>query len=106
MRVFIVGGTGLLGYHAALEFLRRGHEVQTAAIPDIELGSWFPREIRVHEADVFSLDPRRCARLFEGFDALVYAVGPDDRHTPPAPAYDYFHARLVDGCGRVVAAAR
>lgn len=106
MRVFIVGGTGLLGYHAALEFLRRGHEVQTAAIPDIELGAWFPREIRVHEADVFSLGPRRCARLLEGFEALVYAVGPDDRHTPPAPAYDYFRARLVDGCGRVVAAAR
>lgn len=106
MRVFIVGGTGLLGYHAALEFLRRGHEVETAAIPDIPLGDWFPKQIRVHEIDIFASTGRRRTRLFKGFDAMVYAVGPDDRQTPPAPAYDFFHERLVEGCGRVVAAAR
>lgn len=106
VKVFIVGGTGLLGYHSALEFLRRGHEVEVAAIPDIELGEWFPRQIRVHEADFFALDPRRQRALFEGCEAMVYAVGPDDRHIPKAPAYPFFHDRLVRACGRTVAAAR
>lgn len=106
MKVFIVGGTGLLGYHAALEFLRRGHEVEVAAIPDIELGDWFPRQIRVHEADVFELEPRRLSALFEGCDAMVYAVGPDDRCTPRAPAYPFLHERLVRACGRTIRAAR
>jgi nucleoside-diphosphate-sugar epimerase len=106
MRILIVGGTGLLGYHAALELLRRGHQVATVAVPDAPLGDWFPRQVRVHEADVFKLDARRCRRLFEGCDAMVYAVGPDDRYTPSAPAYDFFRERLVDACGRVVLAAR
>ena len=26
MKVFIIGGTGFIGYHATLEFLQRGHE--------------------------------------------------------------------------------
>lgn len=38
MKVFIVGGTGFLGYYATLEFLKRGHEVDTIALPDIPLG--------------------------------------------------------------------
>jgi len=104
--VSIVGGTGLLGYHAALECLRRGHAVQCIAVPDIELGDWFPARIRRHDADVFRLPKRELIRLFEGVDAMVYAVGPDDRVIPKAPAYDFFHERLVQACGRVVAAAR
>jgi nucleoside-diphosphate-sugar epimerase len=104
--VSIVGGTGLLGYHAALECLRRGHAVQCVAQRDIELGAWFPERIALREADVFRLPPRELVRLFEGVDAMVYAVGPDDRVVPRAPAYDFFHERLVQACGRVVAAAR
>lgn len=106
LRVCIVGGTGLLGYHAALEFLRRGHAVQTVALRDIALGDWFPRAITVHEANVAQLSERRLTGLFRGADALVYALGPDDRATPDAPAYDFFHERLVRQCGRVFTAAR
>lgn len=106
MRVFIAGGTGLLGYHATLQLLRRGHSVRTAALPDIALGEWFPREVRVEHADLFALDAAALSRLMEGCDALVYALGPDDREVPPAPAYGYFQPRLVEGCARVLAAAR
>jgi dihydroflavonol-4-reductase len=106
MKVFIAGGTGLLGYHGALELLHRGHDVRTAALPDIALGQWWPSQIQVEHADLFALDARALSRLMEGCDALVYALGPDDRETPPAPAYAYFHERLVLGSGRVIAAAR
>ncbi len=106
LTVSIVGGTGLLGYHAALECRRRGHAVQCIAGHDIEPGGAFPDAIRFRKADVFRLPKRDLVRLFEGVDAMVYAVGPDDRVTPKAPAYDFFHERLVQACGRVVAAAR
>lgn len=106
LRVCIVGGTGLLGFHAALELLRRGHEVHSVALRDIELGAWFPRRITVHEADVGQLGERRLTELLRGIDALVYALGPDDRALPAAPAYDFFHDKLVRQCGRVFAAAR
>lgn len=105
LTVSIVGGTGLLGHHAALECLRRGHAVQCVAGRDVESGV-LPDRVRFRRADVFQLPKRELARLFEGVDAMVYAVGPDDRVTPQAPAYDFFHERLVQACGRVVAAAR
>ena len=42
MNVFIAGGTGLIGYQSALEFLKRGHDVSSISLPDIEFGDWFP----------------------------------------------------------------
>ncbi len=44
--------------------------------------------------------------LFMGFDAMIYAVGPDDRYTPDPPAYEFFHKRLVIAAGRVVEGAK
>ncbi len=106
MKVFIVGGTGFLGYYATLEFLKRGHEVDTISLPDIELGDWFPKEVGVKYGNVFEMPHDEMVKLFEGYDGMVYAVGPDDRYIPKAPAYDFFHERLVVACGKVVEAAR
>jgi dihydroflavonol-4-reductase len=106
MKVFIVGGTGFLGYYATLEFLRRGHSVSTLSIPDVELGSWFPKDVKVDYGDIFKMSRDELVKVFQGFDAMVYAVGPDDRVTPKAPAYQFFHERLVEACTRVVVGAR
>lgn len=106
MNTFILGGTGFIGYHSALEFLKRGHSVTTLSLPDIELGSWFPDEIQVKYRDVFEMDFDELIGLFIDFDCLVYALGPDDRFTPDPPAYKYFHEYLVEKCGRIVSAAR
>ena len=106
MKVFIIGGTGFLGYYATLEFLKRGHEVSTVSIPDVELGDWFPKEVSVEYHNVFEMKLEDMVELFKGYDAMVYAVGPDDRFVPPAPAYEFFHDRLVVSAGKVVKAAR
>jgi len=106
MRVVIVGGTGFIGYYTALESLKRGYEVASLSIPDIDLGEWFPKNIRVEYENIFETTYDRLVNLFKGYDAMVYAVGPDDRITPDAPAYQYFHDRLVIACTRVVKAAK
>jgi len=106
MKVFIVGGTGFLGYHATLKFLDRGHSVDTISIPDVKLGDWFPKAVGVKYGNVFEMTHDELMKLFTGYDAIVYAVGPDDRFTPDAPAYEFFHERLVVACGKVVEAAR
>ncbi len=106
MKIFIVGGTGFLGYYSTLEFLKRGHQVSTMSIPDIPLGDWFPKEVSVSYGDVFKMSESELIEVFKGFDAMVYAVGPDDRVVPPAPAYQFFHDRLVVACTKVVVGAR
>ncbi|MFO7636378.1 MAG: NAD(P)H-binding protein [Clostridia bacterium] len=106
MKVFIAGGTGFLGYHSLLEFLKRGHSVTTLSLPDIRLGSWFPEEAKVLTGDVFEMPEQKLVKLMAGHDVLVYALGPDDRVTPKAPAYGYFHERLVKGSVKAVRAAR
>lgn len=106
MKVFIVGGTGFLGFYSCLEFLRRGHKVDTISIPDIPIGSWFPKEVGVKYGDIFKMSDNELIDVFKGYDAMVYAVGPDDRVTPKAPAYQFFHDRLVVACTKVVDAAK
>jgi nucleoside-diphosphate-sugar epimerase len=106
MKVLIVGGTGFLGYYSTLEFLRRGYTVTSISLQDIKLGDWFPDDVEIKYGNVFEMSPEELEPLFEGYDAMVYSVGPDDRITPKAPAYDFFHDRLVKACGRVIDGAK
>jgi dihydroflavonol-4-reductase len=106
MKIIIVGGTGFLGYHALLVALDRGYSVDTLSIDDIDLGKWYPKKVNVRYGDVFELSEEKLKKHFTGYDAMVYAVGPDDRITPPTPAYEFFHPRLVVACEKTVTAAR
>lgn len=106
MKIIIVGGTGFLGYHALLVALHRGYSVDTLAIDDIELGEWYPKEVNVRYGNIFEISEEDLKKHFTGYDAMIYAVGPDDRVTPPAPAYEFFHSRLVVACEKAVTAAR
>ena len=106
MKILVVGGTGLLGYHAVLVALERSHAVSAMAVKDIDLSGWYPDAVSVDYGDVFTLSQKELTRRFLGYDALVYAVGPDDRVVPPAPAYDFFHEKLVLACEKTVTAAR
>lgn len=106
MKIMIVGGTGLLGFHALEVALKRGYSVNALAIDDVVLGAWYPGEVNVEYGDVFELPEEYLKKRFEGYDAMVYAVGPDDRITPAAPAYGFFRPRLVDSCAKVAVAAR
>ncbi|HPR31042.1 MAG TPA: hypothetical protein PLK12_03060 [Prolixibacteraceae bacterium] len=106
--VFIAGGTGFLGYHSGLLFLRKGCRVGTLALPDeINLEGWYPKEIETYFGDVFRMQEEEIVDLLsgKGWDTFVYALGPDDRVTPPFPAYDFFHERLVVQCAKICRAA-
>lgn len=43
MKVFIVGGTGLLGAAGAKELISRGHSVKSVALPPLPKGADIPR---------------------------------------------------------------
>lgn len=106
MRVLVVGGTGFLGYHATLTLLARGHAVTSVSrrppAPQMQL----PPSVAVRTLDSEALDDDGARRLCQGHEALVFAAGADDRTTPPAPAYPFFHRANVETAARLFAAAR
>lgn len=106
MKVFIIGGTGFIGYHAVLEFIRRGHQVSALALPPLPTEDLLPPNVQLQLADLNSLDDDEVRRLFRGHDALVFAAGADDRVIPKAPAYDFFYDANVRACRRVFQLAR
>lgn len=45
MKVFMIGGTGLLGSEAAKVLIARGHEVTSLALPPVPEGCELPSEM-------------------------------------------------------------
>ncbi|MFA5007040.1 MAG: NAD-dependent epimerase/dehydratase family protein [Candidatus Izemoplasmatales bacterium] len=108
-KVLIAGGTGFLGYHAARLLLSEGVAVDAVALPrEIDLGTWYPDAIGIRYGDLFAMTEDEVFALVEGrgYDAFVYALGPDDRFVPPAPAAVFFHDRLVVQAAKVLSAVR
>ena len=79
MKILVVGGTGMIGGHAALHLQSRGYEVSIAG-----------RHPPVAATPLDQLEFLRCDYIAEGlpraelarFDALVFAAGNDIRHVP------------------------
>ena len=104
--VFILGGTGFIGWHAAHEFLRRGWRVTAVALPPLPAPDLFPPEVRVELADVGTMSDDALAELLQGHEAAVFATGADDRTTPKAPAYPFFRQANVDSTVRFIRLCR
>lgn len=104
-KLIILGGTGFLGYYTAKLALTKGYEVASVSLNDVKLEGWYPPEIKTTFLDVFSCKEEELVQAMQGYDNMVYAIGPDDRITPKAPSYEFFHERLVDAAGRAFRAA-
>lgn len=87
MRVFIVGGTGLLGSAAAAEFIRRGHSVKTLALPGLPEGADFPKEMELHFGNYITMSDSELSELLGDTDCIVFCGGVDERVEFPAPVY-------------------
>lgn len=108
MNILIVGGTGLLGNQATKVALERGHRVTALAIDDANAEDWYTKEAKLVHNDVFVMSEEELYSFIKEneFDAMIYAVGPDDRYSPPEPAYEFFYERLVTHASKVFRAAR
>ncbi len=107
--VVIAGGTGFLGYHTALLFSKMGTKVSTISIhEDISAEQWFPKSIPISYGDLFKMTEDEIVYELQDrdIDTFIYGLGPDDRHTPKAPAYNFFQERLVEHCLKVCKAAK
>ena len=104
-KLLILGGTGFLGYYTTMLALKKGYEVGSISLDDVNLEGWYPKEVEVQFTDLFETSEDELVKMMKGYDYMIYSVGPDDRETPKAPAYEYFHRRLVVECAKCFRAA-
>lgn len=89
MKILIVGGTGMIGAHAALYLRDRGHDVTIAARSDPPTGTALPT-FNFLKGDYAAGDFQTSD--LQGFDALIFAAGNDIRHLPAGvSAQDHYH---------------
>lgn len=90
MKVFMIGGTRLLGSEGAKELIKRGHNVSAMALPPIPPGAELPREMNIELGNYMELSDEELADQLKGIDGLVFAAGIDERVEGPAPVYEMF----------------
>lgn len=104
MKILIVGGTGMIGGHAALMLAAEGHEVTLGARKPSKPESpvaHFPHLLGDYTLGAFS------PRELEGFDAVVFAAGNDIRHLPAnVDANEFWRATQVEGVPQFVVRAK
>ncbi len=106
MNVFIVGGTGFLGYYTTLELLKRGHKVSTVSLPPMPAQNLLPEEVGIQLADLNKMSDAELKQMLTGVDAVIYAAGVDDRVIPKKPAYPFFYQGNVVSTERFLRIAR
>lgn len=91
MKVFMIGGTGLLGSEGAKELIRRGHKVSSIALPPIPEGALLPPEMELSLGNYMELTDEQIRNYMKGCEGFVFAAGVDERLEGHAPIYDMFY---------------
>jgi dihydroflavonol-4-reductase len=104
-RVFIVGGTGFLGYHATQEFLQKGWQATIIGLPPAPPPNLYPDNVKIIIQNIEYLSDDELFDILHGHDALVFAAGMDDRYTPKKPAYPVFYHANVEAPSRLLTLA-
>ena len=105
-KVLIIGGTGFLGYYAVRELLKRNYAVSILSLPPLPAEGLFAPEVEIVLADLNKLTDAEVEKYLSGHDAVIFAAGADDRATPPAPAYPFFHKYNVEATRRLATLAK
>ncbi len=106
MKVFIIGGTGLLGSAAASELIKRGHQVSALALPPVPSGALLPPEMKLSFGSYLTLTDEQLREHFRGCDGLIFAAGVDERLEGPAPIYDMYEKYNIKPLERILALAK
>lgn len=106
MKVFMIGGTGLLGSEAAKELIRRGHEVSSIALPPIPAGAQLPPEMKIEFGNYMDMSDRELKKHFKVCEGFVFAAGVDERVEGPAPIYELFKKYNITPLERLLRIAK
>ncbi len=106
MKVFIVGGTGLLGSVSAAQFISRGHSVKTLALPGLPVGADLPEGMDISFGNYLEMTDEELLAFMDGCDCFVFAAGVDERVEFPKPVYPYYEKYNIEPVRRLVSLAK
>jgi len=104
MKIFLIGGTGLLGSAAAEELIKRGHEVSAIALPPAM--DDIPKQMKLEFKNYLTLTDDELRDYFSGCEGFVFASGIDERITGPKPIHEYFNKFNVTPLERILRIAK
>ena len=102
MKVFMIGGTGLLGCEAARIFIERGHQVKSVALPPLPEGAPIPEEMEIELCNIYEKTDEEIKAIMAGCDCFVFAAGIDERVEFPAPVYDAYYKYNIAPLKRIL----
>ena len=106
MKVFMIGGTGLLGSECAKVLIQRGHEVVSVALPPLPEGAVLPPEMLISYGNYLEMSDDQLRACFQGCEGFVFAAGVDERVEGPAPIYDLYKKYNIDPINRLLKLAK
>ena len=74
MKVFMIGGTGLLGCEAARILIEKGHEVKSVALPPLPEGAPIPKEMELIFKNINDMTDEEILGMLDGCDCFVFAA--------------------------------
>ena len=83
MKVFMIGGTGLLGSEAAKVLIERGHEVVSIALPPLPKGAVLPEKMKIEFGNYLEMSDDELREKLAGCEGFVFAAGVDERVEGP-----------------------
>lgn len=106
MKVFMIGGTGLLGSQAAAELIDRGHEVISVALPPLPDGAALPPQMKIEYGNYLEMTDGEIEKYMTDCEGFVFAAGVDERVEGPAPIYNMFKKYNIEPIKRLLAIAK
>ena len=77
MKIFMVGGTGLLGSEAAKELIARGHDVTSVALPPLPTGAVLPEKMNLQFGNYLLMSDDEIKAQMAGCEGFIFAAGVD-----------------------------
>ena len=106
MKIFMIGGTGLIGSETARILIERGHEVTSIALPPVPTGAQLPPEMKIEFGNYLELSDEVIANYMKGCEGFVFAAGIDERVEGPAPIYELFKKYNITPLERLLRIAK
>jgi len=106
LKVFMIGGTGLLGCAAAELFIQGGHSVATLALPPLPKGAFMPEGMEIIFGNYLETSDEDLRNLMAGCECFVFAAGVDERVEFPPPVYEAYEKFNIKPVSRLLALAK